>query len=109
MSQCSRWDRPASPELIYSFDIPNGTYLVNLYFAETFTGTSNPGDRVFDINIEGALIYDDFDAVAISGAAGAAVIRSAVITVSDGDGMQIEFLHTGANNPAVKAIEVLQQ
>ncbi len=107
--QCSRWDRPAAPELIYSYDIPNGSYVVNIYLAETFTGTSNPGERVFDIEIEGNLVHDDVDAVALTGGAGIALVRSAVVTVSDGNGMTIEFLHTGANNPAVKAIEVLSQ
>jgi len=37
--QTERWDSSTSPELMYSFSVPNGDYVVNLYFAEIYSGT----------------------------------------------------------------------
>jgi hypothetical protein len=105
--QCEHFDKTVSvDELIYDFDLPNGEYLINFFFANTFTGTEQVGERVFDISIESALAYDDFDQVVAAGGSGIAVIRSAIATVVDGNGLQIEFIH-GVADPALKAIEIL--
>jgi len=105
--QCEHWDSSTAPELSYSFNVPDGRYIVNLFFANTYTKTASVGARIFDILVEGALAYDDFDQVAAAGGSGAAVVRAVDVTVSDGNGLQIEFLHV-KDNPAIKAIEVLQ-
>lgn len=104
--QCERYDPSTAPELQYSFNVLNGQYLVNLYFANTFTGTATGGSRVFDIQVEGATVYPDFDQIAAAGGSGIAVVRSAIANVTDGNGLQIQFLHA-VENPAIKAIEVL--
>jgi hypothetical protein len=106
--QCEHSDRPAAPELSYTFAVPDGRYLVNLFFANTYTGTTAAGARKFDIRIEGALVYDDFDQVVAAGGSGIAVLRSAVVTVSDGNGLRIEFGHV-TENPSVKAIEIFAE
>ena len=103
--QCEHSDKRSSPELSYDFDVPDGSYVVNLYFANTYSGTTSAGDRIFDITIEGVLVYDDFDQVAVGGADGA-VVRSAIVTVVGGDGLQIAFGHV-TENPAIKGIEIL--
>ena len=104
--QCERWDPSDVPELQYSFSVANGSYLVNLLFANTYTGTATGGSRVFDIQLEGTVVYGDFDQIAAAGGSGIAVVRSTVVNVTDGNGLQIEFLHV-VENPAIKAIEVL--
>jgi uncharacterized protein YfcZ (UPF0381/DUF406 family) len=104
--QCEHSDAPAAPELAYSFTLPNGRYVVNLFFANTFTGTTGVGSRVFDIRIEGTALYSNFDQVAAAGASAKAVVRSAIVNVVDGNGLQIDFVHH-VENPALKAIEVL--
>ena len=109
--QCEHWDPSSQPELAYDFDVPNGTYLVNLLFASTFNTSSGPeqvGERVFDITIENTVVYDDFDQVEVAGGTGIAVIRSAVIEVVDGNGLHIVFGHE-TENPAIKGIEVLSE
>ncbi len=106
--QCERWDASAAPELLYDFDVPDGNYLVNMLYANTYTGTDLPEERVFDIVIENVLIFDDFDAVIAANGSGIAVVRAAVIQVNDGDGLQIELLHE-TQNPAIKGIEVLAE
>jgi len=104
--QCERYDPSEAPELQYSFNVPDGEYLVNLYLANTYTGTATGGSRVFDIQVEGATVYPDFDQIVAAGGSGIAVVRSAVTNVTDGNGLQIQFLHA-VENPAIKAIEVL--
>lgn len=105
--QCEHWDESAAPELSYAFTVPNGSYLVNLFFANTYSGTTAPGSRVFDITIEGQLRYGQFDQVVAAGGSGVAVVRSAIVNVQDGQ-LNILFGHQ-VENPAVKAIEVLRQ
>ncbi len=104
--QCEHSDLGSSPELEYSFDVPNGLYLVNLLFANSFASTWFVGSRTFDISIEDTLYYDEFDQVAAAGGSGRAVVRSALVLVSDGDGIDILFEHGGASDPAIKAIEI---
>jgi hypothetical protein len=101
------WDHGGGEDLLYSFDVADGRYVVNLLFANTYDGTAAPGSRVFDITIEGDVVYDDFDQVVVAGGSSeTAVVRSAIIDVADGDGLQIELGHE-VQNPAIKAIEVL--
>jgi hypothetical protein len=103
--QCEHFDRPPLPELGYSFNVPNGTYVVNMFFANTYKTTRIPGKRVFDISIEGRLVYPAFDQVAQAGGSRIALLRAAVVTVADGNGLQIDFGHV-VENPTIKAIEV---
>jgi glucose/arabinose dehydrogenase len=103
--QCEHWDDQGGQELAYSFTVPNGQYLVNLFFANIYSGTTAPGERLFDINVEGQLVYGDFDQVAAAGGNAVAIVRSAVANVADGH-LNILFGHE-VENPAVKAIEVL--
>ena len=37
--QCEHVDRNPDPDLIYDFDLPNGLYAVNLFFANTYDGS----------------------------------------------------------------------
>jgi hypothetical protein len=108
MFQCEHWDDTPAPELIYDFDVPDGSYVVNLYFAEVFADADSAGARAFDISIEGVTVYAGFDQFAAGNGQGMASVRSAVVTVADGNGLQIELGHL-VENPAIKAIEVLAQ
>lgn len=102
---CERWDGEALPTLRYSFAVANGSYLVNLYFANTYSGTAVMGSRVFDVLAEDEVVLDDFDQVAQAGGDRKAVVRSVIVRVADGS-LDLEFRHE-IQNPAIKAIEVL--
>jgi len=91
----------------YSFDVPNGTYLVNLLFGNVFSDTTTVGSRVFDVLIEGQLALEDFDQVLAAGGSGRAVVRSVFTEVTAGDGLQIEFVKK-IQNPTIKGIEILR-
>ncbi len=103
--QCERWAESTQAALAYAFAVDDGEYLVNLFFANTYTGTRTVGSRTFDIFVEGAPAYLEFDQVAAAGGSAVAVVRSVVTHVSDG--VLDIVLARGVENPAIKAIEVL--
>jgi chitodextrinase len=101
-----RWDAGSPPELEYSFSVSPGTYQVKLYFAETFGPAFAVGARVFDIQLEGVTVFQNFDIFAEAGA-NTALVKTATTQVADGQ-LNILFLHGPAENPFVNAIEISQ-
>lgn len=101
--QNERFDPVALPEMEYNLPLGDGDYVVNLYLGNSFSSTSQIGDRVFDIFIEGALVENDFDMIAAFGNEVGGMLTYPV-TVSDGE-LNIEFGHV-VENPSINAIEV---
>jgi len=67
--------------LYYNIPVTNGTYTVTLYFAELyFTG---PGQRVFNVSLQGQTVLQNFDIYATAGGQGA-IQQSFVVTVNSG-------------------------
>lgn len=102
-----RFDFSFDPAMEYAFDVtPGGSYEVRLYLGNSFIGTSEVGDRVFDVAIEDDVLanLDDIDLSARFGHSVGGVISNTV-TVSDGT-LNIEFLH-GVENPLINAIEII--
>jgi len=90
----------------FSCNIPNGKYLVKLYFAETYSGIAGPGQRVFSFNVQGHE-FKDFDIWVKAGGFNRAYIETVPVEVTNG-----EFLITftpQVENPAIKAIEIIPQ
>jgi hypothetical protein len=104
----------------FSYDIPvgdiggPGTFRVNLYIAELFTGGQAGGFRIFDASLEGAVpvAFDNIDPGTDFGPGGNLGVLSAEISVDAGDGvLNIGLLQDaidGAQNPIVNAIEVVR-
>jgi len=89
----------------WNFAVPAGRHLtVRLYFANQYDGTSQPGQRVFDVLVDDVTRLDDFDIVAAAGHR-IGTMRSFAIT-SDGDGVDID-LRNVVENPLVNAIEII--
>ena len=104
----------------YNLPVENGTYVVDLYFAETFQGVNNAngvGSRKFDVAIEGQQVeddldlYDEGDGVAGNSAGQALVpiIKTYVVTVTDGV-LDIDLnslvSNGGADNAKISALVV---
>jgi hypothetical protein len=88
----------------YKFDVPNGTYTVTLKMAEVWA--TGPGQRKFDVRIEGQQVLTAFDVFAACGKL-TACDRTFQATVSDGQ-LNVQFNRNGgANWGAVAAIQVL--
>ena len=106
-------DTARSSDQSFAYNIPvadlagNGQYTVRLYLAELFTGNASPGDRSFDVSVEGTVpaAFDDID-VAQDGDALSVEVREYEVTVEDGV-LNLEFLHGLADNPIVNAIEII--
>lgn len=89
----------------YSFKVPNGSYKVNLKFAEPWF--TEAGGRKFDVKINGQRVLASFDAVTAAGARFVAVDREFPSMVSNGI-LAIDFLAVAAS-PIVSAIEITEQ
>ncbi|MDP9339571.1 MAG: malectin domain-containing carbohydrate-binding protein, partial [Acidobacteriota bacterium] len=98
----ARYDQPASPELQYTFAETNGTYTVNLYFAETCYYSS--GTRVFDVQLQGVTVFPALD---IAKAVGVRhpLIKSTNVSVTNGQ-LTIRFIHHN-ESPIISAFEIL--
>jgi hypothetical protein len=101
--QTERFDKPTGANLEWNFHVTAGQYEVRLYFAETYAAAFAAGARVFDVALEGAVALDDYDVFADVGSL-KGVMKSFI--VSSDSNLDVDFLR-GAQNPAVKAIEIL--
>ncbi|MCL6275560.1 malectin domain-containing carbohydrate-binding protein, partial [Muricauda sp. 2012CJ35-5] len=99
-----RYDLPSAPEMEFIFPVSNGDYIVNIYAGNSFVGTSQVGQRVFDVNIEGQQLGDNVDLVALFGHQSGGMLSYAT-QVLDGQ-LNIQFAHQ-VENPLVNAIEIL--
>ena len=75
-------ERYSTGSVQYSFAVPNGTYAVNLKFAEIYLGGA--GQRVFNIVINGTTVQPSFDPFAAAGAANRAIDKSFTVNVTTG-------------------------
>jgi hypothetical protein len=88
--QTNRW----GPRFTYSFVVPNGRRVVTLKFAEI--APVKPGERSFDVLVNGLPLLRDFDVVAAAGGMNIAVDRSFDVNVTD-QLLKIEFVTKKAN------------
>ncbi len=90
----------------WAFPVENGTEVeVRLYFVDAWDGTTEPGDRVFDVVIEGETVLNDYDIVADVGP-DTGTMKNFTVT-SDGT-VNVEFLHV-VQNPIVSAVEIVKK
>ncbi|MEL7348029.1 MAG: malectin domain-containing carbohydrate-binding protein, partial [Pseudomonadota bacterium] len=89
--------------LDYDFDVSDGTYKVELHFAEIWSKAKTAGKRVFDVEIEGATVVDNLDLAGDHGYETAYVMTTEV-TVTDGN-LDID-LKKGVQNPKLSAIKI---
>lgn len=95
----------ASAGLIYTFAVPDGTYHVNLYFSENYdNGNAKVGSRIFNVKMQGNMVFPDLDIFAEAGS-DAALVKGSDITVSNGK-VTIEF-DAIVNYAKIDAIEIL--
>ncbi|MDZ7726975.1 MAG: malectin domain-containing carbohydrate-binding protein [Dehalococcoidia bacterium] len=96
--QSERWG-----EQDWALPIANGTYTVQLYFAEIYSGAFDEGARVFDVAIEGEPVLNDLDVFAEVGAE-TGLVQGFTTEVSDGQ-LDISF-DAEVQNPKVSGIVV---
>ena len=87
----------------YRFDVPDGTYRVDLLFAEI--DNVKVGARKFDVSIEGDVVLPGLDVRAAAGGRNTALDRTFVVQVSDGQ-LDIDFVAQRGDQPIINAIMV---
>jgi hypothetical protein len=92
----------------YNFDLPNGKYTVQLYFAEldpTVNGSSNR--RLADISLEGGTVLSGYSPFETTGSTGKADIRSFDVTLADAVLNLVMSKSAASNqNPRLSAIAI---
>jgi hypothetical protein len=86
----------------YALPVVNGSYSVTLQFAEIWFDA--PGQRVFDVTAEGALVLNDLDVFSAAGGKYLAKDYVVPVTVSDGT-LNLQFL-SQIDSAKVSAIRV---
>jgi predicted esterase len=88
----------------YHLPVYPGAYTVELHFADTYN--SAPGQRIFNVAIEGATVLPDFDIIATAGA-NVAVIRTFDVNVADGV-LDIALSNGSVGNARLDAFRVIR-
>jgi malectin (di-glucose binding ER protein) len=99
----NRYNTSSTP-LIYSFPVLNGSYRVNLLFAENSPQQQAAGARIFNVKLNSTRVLMNFDIFAAAGA-NTALVESFNATVTSGM-LAIEFDRL-VQNPKINAIEIL--
>ncbi|GHE27793.1 S8 family serine peptidase [Streptomyces vinaceus] len=88
----------------YRFDnVPNGTYTVELGFAEL--SSTKPNKRVFDVMAEGTQVLPSLD-IALEAGSYTALTRTYTVTVTDGV-LNVRFVaHGGYGKPLLNSLRV---
>jgi hypothetical protein len=87
----------------YDFPVPNGSYAVNLKFSESYV--NGPGQRQFDVAINGKTVLADFDIFSAAGGKLLPVDEQFTVDVTTG-AIRIDFTPGAVQSPKVDAIEV---
>lgn len=101
----NRYDRNQGGDLAYSFPLAPGAYTLNLYFSEkpSYPGATGPGQRIFDLEVNGLKVLEDFD---IYAEAGLAALKKSVIFTNSGNDLDLDFIRK-TGNPQINGIEVI--
>ena len=96
-----------APTFTYTFLPPTpGRYTVRLHFAELTAGA--PGERLFDVDINGRPVLTNYDIFAAAGGLNTAVVEEFTVDTDDHRQIIIAFSAGSAGDPIVNGIEVVQ-
>jgi len=105
-----RWDPGSNgdgQEMHWSFPVAPGLPIeVRLYFANSYSGTSQPGQRVFDVALDGTTVLDHYDIVADAGNL-TGTMKAFDITSPTSGQVTIDFTHE-VENPLINGIEIIR-
>jgi len=100
----------------YAIPVPQGSYTLSLYFAETMFGPfapsticRGPGCRVFDVSCNGRELLHQFDIFQAAGGASIPVVRTFHGLHPNGQGKLLISFSPSTNYAEVRAIEVLDE
>lgn len=104
------WGDPSPFSISYSVPVSPGNKTARLHFAETYF--SLVGEQVFDIKINGTLVYDNFDILAQTGGVQNKAYILEVPNVAHAGFINVELVSqqgaTGLYNVAINGIEIVK-
>ena len=103
--QTERWEDTQTATFFYSFARPAGTYTVKMFFAEIYTTWCQTGSRVFNVDINGTPVLQNFDIFATAGC-DAALVEQFQATPLNGN-ISINLTNVGNLHPKISAIEII--
>ncbi len=107
-SQLFVTERYVGQEMSWDFPATAGdTYEVRLYYIEQWAPNAQEGDRIFDVNIDGQTVQNDYDVMADVGFDNA-TMKSFTVTADDGT-LDIDFAQDGGTAyPLIYGIEIIK-
>lgn len=98
----------SQPDLAYMMDVdPNKNYSIWLHFAEIDVSITGVGKRVFDILINGNVVFEGVDVAKMSGDRYTALVLNTTVTVN-GRTLTITLHPKEGNHAIINAIEVFE-
>ncbi|KAL8140244.1 hypothetical protein V2J09_006265 [Rumex salicifolius] len=95
-------------DLSYTMDVePNGNYSIWLHFAEIDPSITGSGQRVFNVLINGDIVYKAVDIVGMSGGLRSSLVLNTTVAVN-GRTLTISLHPTNGSHAIVNAIEIFQ-
>jgi hypothetical protein len=106
-----RWSPTDNPPMTWDFPVPSGTQVeVRLYLANRYSDTSQPGQRVFDVSLNGTQVLSHYDIVASVGDQ-TGTMQAFDITVPStrtyASDVDLVFTHE-VENPLIDSIEIVK-
>ncbi len=95
----------AGNRVAWHLPAPDGNYTIRLQFVEP--DFDSPGQRTFNVNLQGATVAADYDIYAATGAQYRAATLSYSLTASGGVGIDLELFNTGYYPAIISGIELL--
>ncbi|GAB2298651.1 Receptor-like protein 4 [Dionaea muscipula] len=96
------------PDLTYTMDVePNSNYSIWLHFAEIDPSVTIAGQRVFDILINGDMVYNAVDIISMTGGPNTALVLNTTVAVN-GRILAISLHPKSGRHAIINAIEVFQ-
>lgn len=91
-------------QMYWSMPVDEGTYEVNLYFAERSSDINDEGPIIFDMLMNGNLALDNFSIYDEAGLA--ALKKTFTISILQGETIDLEFISI-QNKPKINGIEII--
>ncbi|MEO7718825.1 MAG: malectin domain-containing carbohydrate-binding protein, partial [Capsulimonas sp.] len=84
-------------------DVAAGPARVDLYFAETYF--NKPGQRIFDVALNGKTVLHDLDIFQETGGSGVSLVKTFTVDIA-GDGLNVSIPAVRTDNASIAAIRV---
>jgi len=101
--QSERWGEFA---YVLSNLTPGSNYTIRLHFAEISPSVNNPGDRRFNISLNGLQVFTDLDVLAVAGAKFRAISFDIKKRADTSGTLFVQFTRGSAYQPKCSGIEV---